>query len=363
MDQIEFEKELKRECLLEASEMLEETESLFLKLEKSPKDEDLLNKIFRLAHTIKGSGYAAGFNRLAEFAHVFETLLAKLRTGEKTLNKDMMNTILKANDTLNQFVEGLKEDIDFEMDTNEVEKEIEGHLSAPNNAASEPQKELTPKVLPPSGTPKREPMDFAALNQKVKNFEETMKSATILTLDDEPAILELLEIQLSSFGHKTVAFSDGVEALLYLESNKVDLIISDIKMPGMDGITFLKEVNKRDKGNTPLMFISGAANRLDVVHALNAGAYNLLLKPFNESILISYVTNALRHKATMDAMVELSVLNFKAYLLANRIIKVCSASEEADATIKDLEQILNVISTLTNHMLAKEERVEDDEVA
>ena len=120
MNQDEFEIEIKREFITEAVEMLEETETAFLDLENDPEDSSIMDKIFRLAHTIKGSAYAAGFNDLAEFAHVFETLLGKLRNNELDVSEEVVDVLLDSNDVLIKLVKDLETDFDATLETKDA---------------------------------------------------------------------------------------------------------------------------------------------------------------------------------------------------------------------------------------------------
>lgn len=81
-------------------------------------------------------------------------------------------------------------------------------------------------------------------------------SAKILVVDDDPGLLKLLVDTLSSIGYHINGVKNGEEALVALENDQYDLVISDILMPGMDGISLLKFI--REKYNDlPVLFISG----------------------------------------------------------------------------------------------------------
>jgi two-component system, chemotaxis family, sensor kinase CheA len=104
-----FDDGIKREFLVEAAEMLEEVESKFLDLEKDPKDKGTMDHIFRLAHTVKGSSFAAGFMPLGAFAHTFETLLNLLREDKVEATPHVVDILLQSNDTLQKFITALNQ--------------------------------------------------------------------------------------------------------------------------------------------------------------------------------------------------------------------------------------------------------------
>jgi DNA-binding response OmpR family regulator len=108
----------------------------------------------------------------------------------------------------------------------------------------------------------------------------TMKK-TILIVDDEPSICLLLENFLSQdFLVHTAASAE--EALLWLNGNLPDLIISDIQMPGMDGFTFLAKVRERGfTKHTPVVMLSGNVESKERIKSYRLGAQDYLTKPFN----------------------------------------------------------------------------------
>lgn len=103
---------------------------------------------------------------------------------------------------------------------------------------------------------------------------------TILVVDDERTTCLLLENFLSDY--KVVTKNSGLQALVWLETNLPDLIISDIQMPEMDGYEFLKEV--RLKGftkHTPIVMLSGSTESKERIKCYQLGAQDYLTKPFN----------------------------------------------------------------------------------
>lgn len=107
----------------------------------------------------------------------------------------------------------------------------------------------------------------------------TMKKK-ILVLDDERTTCLLLENFLSDY--EVITKNSAVDAMIWLENNLPDLIISDIQMPEMDGFSFLKEV--RLKGftkHTPMIMLSGNTESKERIKCYQLGAQDYLTKPFN----------------------------------------------------------------------------------
>ncbi len=99
---------------------------------------------------------------------------------------------------------------------------------------------------------------------------------TVLVVDDDPMLRDLLVQTLTAIGHESVAASDGFEALEQLKQRTFDVVISDIKMPNMDGIQLLKEIRAAHE-SMPVLFISGFATSEMIQIAQPDG---FLTKPF-----------------------------------------------------------------------------------
>jgi len=100
--------EIIEEFVVESEESLESLDQMFVALEKNPGDKDLLNEIFRCAHTIKGASGFLGFQRLVEVAHVSEDVLNKLRKGELVATAEVMDAVLKAMDIIKEMLTNIK---------------------------------------------------------------------------------------------------------------------------------------------------------------------------------------------------------------------------------------------------------------
>jgi DNA-binding NtrC family response regulator len=102
--------------------------------------------------------------------------------------------------------------------------------------------------------------------------------ATILYVDDEPAVGMLLAHSIEQAGHNAVGTRSVAEAMQALAAGGIDLIISDFRMPGLTGIDFL-ELLKRDGYDTPLIMLTGYASIEHAVTAIKAGAIDYITKP------------------------------------------------------------------------------------
>ncbi|MFS0837067.1 response regulator transcription factor [Paenibacillus sp. 1P03SA] len=126
-----------------------------------------------------------------------------------------------------------------------------------------------------------------------------MGKETILIVDNEKEIVELIRIYLTNEGYETVSAGDGLEALDVLKSREVDLIILDIMMPRMDGVQACLEI-RREK-NMPILMLSAKSEDMDKILGLTAGADDYLTKPFNPLELMARVKSQLRRYKRLNA--------------------------------------------------------------
>jgi len=115
---------------------------------------------------------------------------------------------------------------------------------------------------------------------------------TILICDDERDIVSALEIYLHSDGYRTVAAYNGKEALEILAREEVHLVLMDIMMPQMDGLSAVARL--RENYNVPVIFLSAKSEDTDKVLGLNIGADDYVTKPFNPVELSARVRSQLR---------------------------------------------------------------------
>ncbi|NHN32997.1 response regulator transcription factor [Paenibacillus agricola] len=121
---------------------------------------------------------------------------------------------------------------------------------------------------------------------------------TILLVDDEKDIIDLLEIYLRNEGYLLLRATDGIAALHILEKEDVDLIVLDIMMPRMDGIEACLKI--REKKNMPIIMLSAKGEDMDKIIGLSSGADDYLAKPFNPLELIARIKSQLRRYTRLN---------------------------------------------------------------
>jgi two-component system, NtrC family, response regulator PilR len=126
----------------------------------------------------------------------------------------------------------------------------------------------------------------------------------ILIADDEESMREFLSIMLHREGYKVDAAADGAQAVARLKEHTYDLVISDIKMPRLDGFQLLSNVKARTP-ETAVIMITAFSSTEEAVDAMKQGAYDYITKPFNNEEIRLIVRNALERKTLRQENTEL----------------------------------------------------------
>ena len=125
-----------------------------------------------------------------------------------------------------------------------------------------------------------------------------MNSATILVVDDEPQIRRVMRTSLASQGYMVLEARSGEEALETLRSERPDLVLLDINMPGISGLETCKEI--RSNSDVPIIILTVRNTEKDKVRALDAGADDYVVKPFGAEELLARIRAALRRAAVTE---------------------------------------------------------------
>src|SRR4051812_24550120 len=143
------------------------------------------------------------------------------------------------------------------------------------------------------------PQNPPAGNQK-RNYDRT---SYILVVDDDNTLLKFFKIHLNKFFSKVVVVKNAKEAIEALKDKEIDLVISDINMPRMDGFQLLKRVRKQD-GSIPVLLVSGALlDKDEEVTAKEADGY--LRKPFSVDELHAFISRGMERRDKMKQLAEM----------------------------------------------------------
>ncbi len=163
----------------------------------------------------------------------------------------------------------------------------------------------------------------------------------ILIIDDEKDMQSVLTCLVKSEGYEAVAAGNGNIALKEISTHSPDLILLDIRLPGIDGMTLLERIKEIDR-NIIIIMLTGHGDIRDAVKAMKLGAFDYITKPFNNDEIIAAIKNALQDKDT--------VYNSQSIFLSLREKEVLTWLKKGKSNW-DISKILNISRrTVTFHV-------------
>lgn len=120
-------------------------------------------------------------------------------------------------------------------------------------------------------------------------------SKTILIADDSPSVRDLVSFTLENAGFNVLSGTDGKDALKFLDGNDIDLVITDLHMPEMDGIELIREIrSKTEYKFTPILLLTTESQATKKQEAKEAGATGWIVKPFVQEKLLEVVQKVIK---------------------------------------------------------------------
>ncbi|WP_104640872.1 hybrid sensor histidine kinase/response regulator [Helicobacter bizzozeronii] len=196
-------KEIMEDFLVEAFEMNEQLDQDLVELEHNPQDLDLLNRIFRVAHTIKGSSSFLNLDILTHLTHNMEDVLNKARKGELIITPDVMDVVLRSVDMMKTLLVTIRDtgsDANSGIDTTNIVKELQAIAHATGGGDETPPLESAPsEPSPPPPPPPSEPTESAPIAQPATppspDSESEPDYANMSTEEVEKEIDRLLKLR------------------------------------------------------------------------------------------------------------------------------------------------------------------------
>ncbi|WP_122893274.1 response regulator transcription factor [Arcobacter peruensis] len=181
------------------------------------------------------------------------------------------------------------------------------------------------------------------------NIQEYKKSLTILYIEDDEVMSNKLKNILEKIYYKVLVAKNGKEAYsIFLESNNIDLVISDINMPQMNGLEFLEKLRSHDE-NMPFVFLTGRNESSKMLKAIDLNITNYLLKPIDLDKLLSVLNQIAVKKLKQSNSYQ---LNEDILLIDNEYIWNYSSNtlhknnKEVELTKKELYLLTLLFSTV-----------------
>ena len=177
-------------------------------------------------------------------------------------------------------------------------------------------------------------------------FQKTSDMKNVLIIEDDPNIVELLEIHLSDLGCLLSTASTGTQGLEMALEGKQNLIILDVMLPGMEGTEVLRQM-RMNKINTPVLMLTAKSEEIDKVLGLELGADDYLTKPFSIREFIARVKAIFRRSELSVQRAQepaAKVLRFGELCIDAEKHKVTIADKRVDLSPKEFE-LLNLLAS------------------
>lgn len=174
----------------------------------------------------------------------------------------------------------------------------------------------------------------------------------ILTIDDDPFIVQLIQDALEREGYDVSFASSGHEGLQLITNTKPHLVVLDIMMPGIDGLETCSRI--REASTVPIIMLTARSTRKDVVIGLEAGADDYLVKPFHPEELLARVAAQLRRLSMRPMEEELPLRFGSGELVIDQVSRqIYVAGERVDLTPKEFD-LLSFLAQRAGRVLRTE---------
>jgi DNA-binding response OmpR family regulator len=161
---------------------------------------------------------------------------------------------------------------------------------------------------------------------------------SVLVVDDEPTIAEVVARYLERAGYRTRVASDGIQALEAAASQRPDLVVLDLMLPGLDGLEVMRRLRDQDRDRIAVILLTAKGEESDRVIGLRLGADDYVVKPFSPAELVARVDAGLRRGGTSperESSLELSDM-----VIDPAARRVFVRGEEAQLTQREFDVLL-----------------------
>jgi two-component system response regulator ResD len=170
------------------------------------------------------------------------------------------------------------------------------------------------------------------------NLMEAENRGTVLVVEDEPTIAEVVSRYLERAGYLTMVAADGQEALAVAGERWPDLVVLDLMLPRIDGLEVMRRLRERDHGRLPIILLTAKGEESDRIVGLRLGADDYVVKPFSPAELVARVDAVLRRA---DAPVdERPAIEFDDLLIDPAGRRVLVRGEEVQLTVREFDLLL-----------------------
>lgn len=272
----------------ESTELVERVSDDIIDLE-THSDPEVINRIFRAFHTIKGNSRMLGFTRLGDFTHKAEDLMSLVRAGDLAINPAIVRALTRAVDVFVDVLEEIRESgedgYDYAPVAKMIEEAAQGKAPPPKNASA--AQKPTPEAAP-APKPVAEPKPAVAKSEPRKAAECVSGGIKMLVVEDDFASRLMLTKFLTRFGevHVAVNGSEAVEGVetACREGEPYKFVCMDIMMPGMDGIEAVRRIRALERDHVcqeaVIIMITALSDPQTIIRCCyESGANYYIIKP------------------------------------------------------------------------------------
>ena len=174
----------------------------------------------------------------------------------------------------------------------------------------------------------------------------------ILIVDDDPSLLRLLNIRLTAAGYEVEAAENAKVALGALQSFIADVVISDLRMEGMDGIALFKEIRIQHP-NIPVVIMTAHGTIPDAINATKQGVFSFLTKPFESQELLDTVEQAIRLQPTANLNCITKSDDWRKHIISRSTVMTALLTQAKQIACSDFSVLIHSESGTGKELLAK----------
>jgi two-component system alkaline phosphatase synthesis response regulator PhoP len=179
-----------------------------------------------------------------------------------------------------------------------------------------------------------------------------MEKKTVLVVDDEQHIIELIQFNLESNGYEVITSENGEDAIVIAEEEMPDVIILDLMLPGIDGFEACKRIRNNEKTRKiPIIMLTAKGEEMDKVLGLELGADDYLTKPFSVRELIARIKAVLRRFEEMPKDV-MKIIKVNDIVIDAEKHEVMKNGELIELTLKEFE-LLKILARNRRKVLSR----------
>jgi two-component system response regulator ResD len=179
---------------------------------------------------------------------------------------------------------------------------------------------------------------------------------TVLVVDDEPTIAEIVSRYLVRAGYDAPTAGDGLEAMRLVDERRPDLVVLDVMLPQLDGLEVLRRLREQDGPPTPVILLTARGEHSDKIAGLRNGADDYMVKPFSPHELVARVEAVMRRTHPPDAT-HAEPLRFGELEIDPRARRVMLAGEEIKLTRREFD-LLAFLVEHPGHAFPREEIID-----